>query len=66
MRVEHRLDIRHMRVVEREIDAEQRRRLQVDAAAPALARLGERPAKLMRVCGPTLSIWVRIADVPCA
>ena len=30
-----------MRRVEREIDREQRRRLQFDAAAPALARLGE-------------------------
>ena len=45
VRVDHRLHLAHMRLVEGEIDAEQRRSLQRDAAAPVLARLGEhRPA----------------------
>ncbi len=45
MRVDVALDLAHMRLVEGEIDLEQRRSLQLDAAAPALARLGEnRPA----------------------
>ena len=45
MRVEHRLDVGHVRGVEGEVDLEQRRSLQLDAAFPALARLGEhRPA----------------------
>ena len=45
--VEHPLDGAHVRFVEREIDVEQRRRLQFDPAAPALAGLGDdRPADL--------------------
>ena len=41
MGVEHRFDLGHVGRVQRELDAEKRRRLQLDPAAPALARFGE-------------------------
>ncbi len=45
MGVEHRLDVGHVSLVERECDVEQRRRLQVDPAPPTVPRLGyDRPA----------------------
>ena len=45
MRLDHRLDLGHMALVEDMVDGEQRRSLQLDPPAPALARLGEhRPA----------------------
>ena len=45
MGVEHRLDLGHVGGVQRKLDAEKRRRLQLDPAAPALARFRQdRPA----------------------
>ena len=45
MRVDHRLDLGHMALVEDMVDGKQRRSLQLDPASPSFARLGEdRPA----------------------
>ena len=53
-------------VVDRELDREQRDRLQRDAALPCLAHLREHRPRDRRSACRCESIWVRIAPVPCA
>ena len=59
MGVEHRLDTGHVSRVQRELDAEKRRRLHFDPVAPALARFGENRPANARLRADTIDVGAK-------